>query len=180
MTTATVAKTSRVRYSTWTWSYGALDTEALSRIDWLGVCQGKRGLIECRKAHGARGKSVSTSTSRRASKTAGRMRTRLRRSPPAPSTRSAPAMAKPGRRADIDRRHLVWASRRPAIPQGTRRADLRPAAQRSQAARHQRPLEIAKSPAGENPERLRHPAIDRFGWCGGEELNLHVLADTSS
>src|SRR5258708_312950 len=37
ITTATVAKTSSVRYRTWTWSYGALDTAALSRIEWRGV-----------------------------------------------------------------------------------------------------------------------------------------------
>jgi plasmid stabilization system protein ParE len=42
MTTATVAKTRRVRYSTWTWSYGALDTAALSRIDWPGVVKVRR------------------------------------------------------------------------------------------------------------------------------------------
>jgi plasmid stabilization system protein ParE len=31
-----------VRYSTWTWSYGALDTAALSRIDWPGVVKERR------------------------------------------------------------------------------------------------------------------------------------------
>jgi hypothetical protein len=31
-----------VRYSTWTWSYGALDTEAHSRIDWPGVVKVKQ------------------------------------------------------------------------------------------------------------------------------------------
>src|SRR5258708_12343135 len=41
ITTATVAKTSSVRYRTWTWSYGALDTAALSRIDWPGVVKVK-------------------------------------------------------------------------------------------------------------------------------------------
>jgi hypothetical protein len=94
---------------------------------------------------------------------------------------------------------LIWPSRRPAIPQGCGGRTYEQLRNEAKQRAINRPFEDAQSAAGD-PGPLsddlrilfdrkvsvthfgRVAVVDcgRQGWCGGEELNLHVLADTSS
>src|SRR5258708_3560576 len=144
ITTATVAKTSSVRYRTWTWSYGALDTAALSRIDWPGVVKVK---------------DVCTNAAKRMESEA-RTPVRARQGEPG-RPRDQREKGGGGRGA-----HGQQGARPPEIAQGARGSHLRPTAQRGEAARHQRPLEDAQSAAGENPRRLTRRRRSRFSSGG--------------
>src|SRR5258708_18405813 len=139
ITTATVAKTSSVRYRTWTWSYGALDTAALSRIDWLGVVKVKE---ECSNAT-KRMESEARTSVRARQRESGRPRDQRGKGG---GDRGAHGQqgARPPRRNQggephVHRGHLVRSPRRTEIAQGTWRANLRGAGERGEGPPQPKP-----------------------------------------
>src|SRR5258708_19335515 len=166
ITTATVAKTSSVRYRTWTWSYGALDTAALSRIDWPGVVKVKEVCTNAAK----RMESEARTPVRPRQGEPGRPRDQREKGAggrgPHRQQGTRPPRRNQGGEPHVHRGHLVRPPRRPEIAQGARGSHLRPTAQRGEAARHQRPLEDAQSAAGENPRRLTRRRRSRFSPGG--------------
>src|SRR5258708_5776209 len=174
ITTATVAKTSSVRYRTWTWSYGALDTAALSRIDWPGVVKVKDVCTNAAK----RMESEARTPVRARQGEPGRPRDQREKGGGGRGAYgqqgARPPRRNQGGEPHVHRGHLVRPPRRPAIAPRATGSHLRPTAQRSagraggRTARHASPGGAGAAPASRRPQQRGtgfQPPTFQVGRC---------------